>query len=142
MLSGERAGSPPSSVVQWRLCCIGWSRVSERPQRLFELALGLLQLGAQLAGGAGARRQSRRRSPRGRVPEWLPKDGDGRYIVNGGDTSLYDEVICDSGVEKEFVTGDVAKDGRVNLYVKLPNWFRVETGLLPGGVDRSGRVFV
>jgi type III restriction enzyme len=61
------------------------------------------------------------------IETWTPKPGESRSIVKAGDASLYDEVICDSNVEKEFVSDDVGKDGRVKLYVKLPGWFKVET---------------
>jgi type III restriction enzyme len=40
--------------------------------------------------------------------------------------SLYDQVICDSGVEKEFVSG-LENLEEVRFFVKLPDWFQVET---------------
>jgi type III restriction enzyme len=63
----------------------------------------------------------------GDVETWRPLASEARSIVKADCASLYEEVICDSGVETEFVTADLHRDGRVKLYVKLPNWFRVET---------------
>lgn len=39
---------------------------------------------------------------------------------------LYDGVICDSQVERDFVVGLERRDD-VRLYIKLPNWFKVPT---------------
>jgi type III restriction enzyme len=47
------------------------------------------------------------------------------YLVPA-DRSLYDQVLCDSKVEREFVAG-LEKDDRVKLYLKLPKWFSVTT---------------
>lgn len=47
------------------------------------------------------------------------------YLVPA-DRSLYDQVLCDSNVEREFVEG-LEKDDRVKLYLKLPKWFTVTT---------------
>jgi type III restriction enzyme len=40
--------------------------------------------------------------------------------------SVYNHVLCDSKVEREFVEG-LEKDDRVKLYLKLPMWFSVTT---------------
>lgn len=42
--------------------------------------------------------------------------------------SLYDHVVCESGVESAFVAG-LEGNKQVTLYVKLPEWFVVETPL-------------
>lgn len=39
---------------------------------------------------------------------------------------LYDGVICDSQVERDFVAG-LEQRNDVHLYIKLPNWFKVPT---------------
>lgn len=40
--------------------------------------------------------------------------------------SMYDHVIFDSEIERQFVQG-LEKDDRVKLYLKLPDWFTVPT---------------
>lgn len=47
------------------------------------------------------------------------------YMVPAGH-SVYDHVIYESEVEKEFVDG-LEKRGDVKLYLKLPGWFTVST---------------
>jgi len=42
------------------------------------------------------------------------------------DHSVYDHVVLDSGVEKQFVEGLEKRDD-VKLYLKLPGWFTVQT---------------
>lgn len=40
--------------------------------------------------------------------------------------SIYDAVVYDSDVEKNFAV-ELDKDERIKLFIKLPNWFKVET---------------
>jgi type III restriction enzyme len=40
--------------------------------------------------------------------------------------SIYDAIVYDSEVEKNFAI-DLDKDERIKLFIKLPNWFKVET---------------
>jgi len=47
------------------------------------------------------------------------------YLVPA-DRSVYDHVVCDSDVERQFVEGLEHRDD-VNLYLKLPAWFTVPT---------------
>lgn len=42
------------------------------------------------------------------------------------DHSIYDAIIFDSDVEKKFAV-ELNKDERIKLFIKLPNWFKVET---------------
>lgn len=53
------------------------------------------------------------------IPSW--KDN----LVRA-ERSLYDQVLFDSEIERAFVQG-LEKDERVKLYVKLPQWFTVDT---------------
>lgn len=46
--------------------------------------------------------------------------------IEPADKALYDHVICDSQVEHNFVRALEQRDD-VNLYVKLPDWFKVDT---------------
>jgi type III restriction enzyme len=55
----------------------------------------------------------------GEIPGWED------YMVPA-DKSVYDQVICDSGIERRFVEELEARDD-VKLYVKLPSWFTVST---------------
>lgn len=48
--------------------------------------------------------------------------------------SLYDHIIYDSTVEKEFAI-ECEKDENVNFYIKLPSWFKVKTPLGPYNPD-------
>ena len=61
------------------------------------------------------------------------KDEEGRdlfakHVVPAGERSLYDQVPCDSDVEREFAA-KLDRHERVKLYVKLPSWFKVPTPL-------------
>ena len=47
------------------------------------------------------------------------------YLIPA-ERSVYDHVIFDSEVEREFVKG-LERDDRVKLYLKLPDWFAVPT---------------
>ncbi|MFO7154674.1 MAG: DEAD/DEAH box helicase family protein [Caldicoprobacter oshimai] len=48
-----------------------------------------------------------------------------QYLIPA-EKSIYDHVVCDSDVERQFVEGlESRKD--VKLYVKLPSWFKVPT---------------
>jgi type III restriction enzyme len=40
--------------------------------------------------------------------------------------SIYDAVICDSNVEREFAA-DLDKRPDVELFIKLPDWFKIDT---------------
>ncbi len=40
--------------------------------------------------------------------------------------SIYDAIVYDSGVEKNFAV-ELDSDERIKLFIKLPNWFKVET---------------
>ena len=42
------------------------------------------------------------------------------------DHSIYDAVVFDSDVEKKFAL-DLDQDERIKLFIKLPNWFKIET---------------
>lgn len=57
--------------------------------------------------------------------ENIPAYKDATHPVNN---SIYDAVVFDSEVEKSFAL-DLDSDERVKLFIKLPNWFRVETPL-------------
>lgn len=48
--------------------------------------------------------------------------------VQSVDNSIYDAVVFDSDVEKKFAL-DLDKDERIKLFIKLPNWYKVETPL-------------
>jgi len=48
--------------------------------------------------------------------------------VKAGDASVYDHVVFQSDVERQFAE-DLDKMDQVRLYVKLPNWFKVQTPL-------------
>jgi len=56
------------------------------------------------------------------------KDLFAKHVVKAGDRSLYDHVPCDSDVERDFAKG-LDADDRVQLFVKLPSWFKVLTPL-------------
>ena len=49
-------------------------------------------------------------------------------LVPGSAVSLYEQIVCDSGVEKQFAA-DLQKSGSVVAYVKLPGWFTIPTPL-------------
>ncbi len=49
-------------------------------------------------------------------------------IVNNKKKSIYDSVVCDSEIERNFAI-DLDRDERVELFVKLPTWFNVRTPL-------------
>ncbi|MFH0810410.1 MAG: DEAD/DEAH box helicase family protein [Pseudomonadota bacterium] len=53
------------------------------------------------------------------IPSWM------EYLVPA-ERSLYDHVVFESEVEREFVRGLESRDD-VRLYVKLPRWFKVST---------------
>jgi type III restriction enzyme len=53
------------------------------------------------------------------IPGWM----DNLVPAEG---SLYDQVSCDSQIERDFVSGLERRDD-VKLYVKLPAWFTVQT---------------
>ena len=53
------------------------------------------------------------------IPAWED------YLVQA-DHSVYDHVICDSDIERQFVEG-LEKRQDVKLYLKLPAWFTVPT---------------
>ena len=50
----------------------------------------------------------------------------GKTTVVPSPTSVYDNVIFDSEIERSFVEG-LEKDERVKVYLKLPAWFTVPT---------------
>jgi len=67
-----------------------------------------------------------------RIDEWYEMaqldveiEGWEEYLVPA-DRSVYDHVVCDSDVERQFVEGLEHRDD-VNLYLKLPAWFTVPT---------------
>lgn len=49
-------------------------------------------------------------------------------LVPGSAASLYEQVVCDSGIEKQFAD-DLQKSSAVVAYVKLPGWFTIPTPL-------------
>ena len=44
------------------------------------------------------------------------------------DRSIYDAIVYDSNVEKDFAL-KLHEDERIKLFIKLPNWFKIETPL-------------
>jgi type III restriction enzyme len=58
---------------------------------------------------------------------WLDYLVPSEAVGGVGGTSLYDSVIFDSeGIEKPFIQ-ELEKRADVKLYIKLPNWFQVDT---------------
>jgi type III restriction enzyme len=58
---------------------------------------------------------------------WLDNLVSSRAVGGVGGTHLYDGVVFDSeGIEKSFVQ-DLEKRADVKLYIKLPDWFQVDT---------------
>ncbi len=55
--------------------------------------------------------------------ENIPSHKDSVYRVNN---SIYDAIVHDSEVEKNFAI-DLDNDERIKLFIKLPNWFKVDT---------------
>src|SRR3989344_4661322 len=55
--------------------------------------------------------------------ENIPSYKDATHPVSN---SIYDAIVYDSEVEKSFAV-DLDKDERIKLFIKLPNWFKVET---------------
>ncbi len=55
--------------------------------------------------------------------EDIPSYKDTTHKVNN---SIYDAIVYDSDVEKNFAV-DLDKDERVKLFIKMPNWFKVNT---------------
>lgn len=55
--------------------------------------------------------------------ENIPSYKDSTHPVSN---SIYDAIVYDSEVEKSFAV-DLDKDERIKLFIKLPNWFKVET---------------
>jgi len=53
------------------------------------------------------------------IPGWLD------HLIPAG-RSVYDHIVWESNIERDFVAG-LESDDRVKLYVKLPNWFTVDT---------------
>ncbi len=49
-------------------------------------------------------------------------------LVPGSAVSLYEQIVCDSGVERQFAV-DLEKSASVVAYVKLPGWFTIPTPL-------------
>lgn len=54
-------------------------------------------------------------------------------IINS-ERSLYDKIILDSKTEEKFVM-DLEKDNNIKLYLKLPNWFVIDTPVGPYNPD-------
>jgi type III restriction enzyme len=50
----------------------------------------------------------------------------GAKPITNQDKTLYDHIICDSGVESEFAK-DLENNEDVKFYIKLPYWFKIET---------------
>ena len=53
--------------------------------------------------------------------------------------SVYDYVICDSGVESNFAKA-MESNARVKVYAKLPSWFKIDTSL--GSYNPDWAVFI
>lgn len=69
------------------------------------------------------------------------------YIKNSTDhskgakisKSIYNEIICDSGVERKFAS-DLEQNQSIKLYAKLPSWFKIPTPL--GGYNPDWAIVV
>jgi type III restriction enzyme len=68
----------------------------------------------------------------GKNSEYSAEIFDGRLVEAYEDNlvpvtkSIYDYVICDSNVEREFAT-DLEKRPDIELFIKLPDWFKIDT---------------
>lgn len=51
---------------------------------------------------------------------------DNLYHVQNAEKTIWDNVVCDSGVEARFAA-DLDANDQVRFFVKLPAWFRVDT---------------
>ncbi len=51
-----------------------------------------------------------------------------KNLVPGGPKSVYDQVPCEYGVERQFAA-DLASNSDVKLFAKLPSWFKIPTPL-------------
>jgi type III restriction enzyme len=50
----------------------------------------------------------------------------GKDVIQTENKGLYDKTIYDSDIEKNFAQ-NLEQDGRVKLFIKLPNWYKIDT---------------
>ncbi len=48
------------------------------------------------------------------------------YVVTSSDKTIADHIIYDSGVEEQF-SRDCENDAQVEFFIKLPDWFVIQT---------------